>query len=188
MTEKDILKVKEFLNTRNYLGAYMLLKEREGDSDAIEYIGTSVNRIVDDLSDFARDKERVYYLRSILSMFFKEVPGLSAVYREQVRIGTDSFAPGSGIMKAFKDVADLSTGRKTPQEQIEETVEDVRTTIEDAADNLDGKKIENTVSDIFSLAEKGVKEGIKQMSGVIDAISRDRNKRDEDDEDESDKE
>jgi hypothetical protein len=176
--------VTRLISERNYVGAYLYLKEAELErAEYLELVGSLTAAIIDELSKTRRDdRERIYYLRSVLAWIFRDVPGLSSLYREQIRSAKGGSDLLEGLFRGVKNVGDVASGRKTMSDGIQDAAEDARRNVEDAADAVRGSDAGARIGEFLSSAERGIKTGIEQLG----AFFRDLNTSGSDGEPESD--
>jgi hypothetical protein len=174
MSEQNHIElIEKFIAERNYLSAYISLKEgtlsREKE---IEYIGKITQNILTDItySTGRKNKEKVYYYRSLLLMIFQEVPGLARVYRHQLQESRGLDSP-LNILKQLKNLADITTDNTELKESIENAIEDISDKIEDVKEDIEDKNLDEPIKDIFSLAEEGIKEGLKGFNNFLKNIT-----------------
>lgn len=157
--------VKDLIHQKNYLGAYQYIRELDVErAERSAAIGLVVTAIVEDLSVQPRqNRERVIYLRSILSYVFKEYPGLASLYREQLRIAQGKDDLISEVFKGFRNVADVAAGRKTVNEGVEEAAEDLR----DGFERTTGSSFD----DLGRNAEKVIRDGLEQVGNFFAGLN-----------------
>jgi hypothetical protein len=171
----DLDKIDVLMDEGNYLAAYLRLRRLSEDDPAREeYLGLIAMRIIDELGNQpARgNRERVFYLRSLLLSVFKEVPGLARLYKEQLYTAeqpVDSLGAFMKNMKAFNDVA---TGKRDMADVAEETIENIKNRMEDAGEEAQSADTDQQVKDFFDLAGEGLREGIKNVSSFFDSVSK----------------
>ena len=163
MDKDDMMfKIHEYLADKNYIAACLYLKNEEIPADTrYEITGVVAARIVDDLS-VEKSKEKVLYLRSILAWLLKDVPGLAATYREQLRLASGNQAFMQDILRGVRNFADAATGGAS---------ESVNEKVEEAADNLRPEVIQEKVRDFFSQAGVDIDDGIKRAQDFFDNLA-----------------
>lgn len=167
--------VSRLMGERNYLAAQLYLRDADIDaSERNELLGRLAGTVVDELSRTRReDRERVAYLRSVLSWVLREVPGLGSLYREQLRAiggGTDMM---SELSRGIQGVRDVLSGRKSVADGFGDATEEVRRTLEEAGERIrDGENPEQ-VAEFLTAAERGLKDGLDQLAGFFRALNRD---------------
>lgn len=162
---------------RNYVGAYMAVKQSAlAELDRTEIVGEMVSAIVDELSSVTRrqERERAIYLRSILAWIFRDFPGLSSLYREQVRLVHNRGDIASDMYQGFKNINDVASGRKAVSEGIEETVDQVRQNLEDAAESFRAGDTSESFHSFVSAAETGIRDSLTQMGRLFEGLNSDR--------------
>lgn len=167
-TEERMKRIQDMISDGNYVAAYTAIKESHMDDlDRTELTGKLVARIVDELSRCTRreDRERAVYLRTLLSWIFRDVPGLSTLYREQLRLAHRAEGDlASGIYRNFRTISDVAGGRKSVAEGFEETAEQIRAGFEEAAENLRSGDPAESVRSI-------VKEGLEQFGRFFESMN-----------------
>lgn len=162
---------------RNYVGAYMAVKQSGlAEIDRSEITGKMVSAIVEELGRCTRrdERERAIYLRSLLAWIFRDFPGLSSLYREQVRIVHNRGDFASDMYQGLKNINDVAGGRKGVSEGIEETVSQVRQNLEDAAENFRAGDTGESFRSFVSAAETGIRDGLTQMGQIFEGLNNDR--------------
>ncbi|TVQ22108.1 MAG: hypothetical protein EA383_16035 [Spirochaetaceae bacterium] len=174
-TEERIERIKGMIRDSNYVAAYTAIKESRLDElDRTELTGSMVAQIVDELSRCTKreDRERAVYLRTLLSWVFRDVPGLSALYREQLRLAHRSEGDfATGLYRNFRTMSDVAGGRKTIAEGFEETAENLRTGFEEAADNLRAGDPSESVKTFMNAAENTIKDGLEQFGRFFESLN-----------------
>lgn len=166
--------MSQMIAERNYVAAYLAIKDSGlSDVERHEYTGTLVTKIVDELGECSRrnERERVTYLRSLLAWIFRDVPGLSSLYREQLRLANTKGDFASDVYQGFKSFNEIAGGRKGVAEGIEETVDQVRRNLEDAADNFRSGDTSESVRSFVSAAEAGIRDGLTQMGRLFEQLN-----------------
>jgi hypothetical protein len=174
MPEQDnIGLIEKLLEQRNYLSAYLCLKETSLPREAeIEYTGKIVQNILNELgySTGRRDKEKVYFYRSLLLMIFQDVPGLARIYRRQLQFAQSPESP-LAFLKHLRALSDLSANKDDLRESIEDTIEDISEKIEDTREEVHDGRLDESVKDLFSFAEDSIKQGLKGFNEFINKIT-----------------
>lgn len=174
-TEERIDRIQEMIRDNNYVAAYTTIKEsRLDDIEKTELSGKLVARIVDELSRCTKreDREKAVYLRTILSWVFRDIPGLSTLYREQLRLahrGEGDFA--TDLYRNFRNISDVAGGRKSVAEGFEETAENIRVGFEEATENLRSGDPTETVRTFMSAAETTIKDGLEQFGRLFESLN-----------------
>ena len=121
MSEEDtIILIEKLLEERNYLSAYLCLKETSLPREReLEYTGKIVQDILNELgySSGRRNKEKVYFYRSLLLMIFQDIPGLARIYRRQLQTASEPESP-LAFLKHLKALTDLSSDKSDFKESI----------------------------------------------------------------------
>lgn len=174
-TEERIDRIQEMIRDNNFVAAYTTIKEsRLDDIDKTELSGKLVARIVDELSRCTKreDREKAVYLRTILAWVFRDIPGLSTLYREQLRLahrGEGDFA--TDLYRNFRNISDVAGGRKSVAEGFEETAENIRVGFEEATENLRSGDPTETVRTFMSTAETTIKDGLEQFGRLFESLN-----------------
>ncbi|MEW5815810.1 MAG: hypothetical protein AB1798_10515 [Spirochaetota bacterium] len=175
--------IEALIDGGNYLAAYLKIKNLpEDDPKKDELAGRVVMKIVEDLGNAQKKdaEEKVFYLRSLLIWIFKDVPGLSLIYRDQLKSSRKSSQPVLDFFNTLKEIGERPLQPQDVAQKIEETVLNIKQNIDDAAQRLNNDEVREQVRDLFTLAETGVREGLKQVSDIIDMIAKNqRNSKDE---------
>jgi len=127
------------LAARNYIAAYQYIKRQHPpEPEYSEYSGSLVSAVIDELSKVNKREEpdRVVYLRSILSWVFRDIPGLSSLYREQLRGGSSGGDTVSEVYRGIRNMNDVASGRKSLGEGVEDAFEQMRDNFEKVAGEL----------------------------------------------------
>ncbi|AFG37797.1 hypothetical protein [Spirochaeta africana] len=164
----DRKEIEDLLQQGSFLPAILALQE--GSLDPAErqmLLGSAADRIVAELDGLKREeRERRIYLRSLLQMVFRQVPGLAAVYRDQVRAvhGGD---PVQTLYKNFKTWSDVASGHKSVRDGVDDTAESVRQGFEDAGESMRSGEFSENLKGFFDLAEQGFKAGLKSIDDAL---------------------
>jgi hypothetical protein len=160
--ERDELesRVDDLVRERNYIGAYGRVK-RLPDSDGlrIDLTGKIANAVSEELSALrGQNPERQAYLRAQLAWVCRDVPGLSYLYREQIRSRNEA---SFDILKSIKD---LAVGRpEDAADRIKRGMEDVQESI---SSGQAGDQFQNLLKDV----ERNMRSGAQQVGNFIDSI------------------
>ncbi|MFP4509161.1 MAG: hypothetical protein ACLFNQ_03445 [Spirochaetaceae bacterium] len=174
-TEERIERIHEMIRDNNYVAAYTTIRESRLDEvEKTELSGKLVTRIVDELSRCTKreDREKAVYLRTLLSWIFRDIPGLSTLYREQLRLahrGEGDFA--TDLYRNFRNISDVAGGRKSVAEGFEETAENIRVGFEEAAENLRSGDPTETVRTFMTTAESTIKDGLEQFGRFFESLN-----------------
>lgn len=174
MNQQELLaSVTRALTEKNYVGAYLLLRESQLDRAVrYEYTGRIAATVVDELSRTRRDdRERIYYLRSLLAWIFKDVPGLAALYREQLRGTTGGNDWLGGFARGVNNIGDVASGRKTVGNGLQDAADDAYRQAERAAEQFAGTETGAQVNEFLSAAERGIRDGIGQLGNFFRALN-----------------
>ncbi len=166
-------RVSRLIEERNFLGAQLFLREAEiADDEKGELLGLLATAVVDELGRTRReDRERLAYLRSVLAWILREVPGLSGLYREQLREisgGADAFAD---LRRGLRSLGDVAAGRKSVSEGLSDATDEARRRFEEAADELGSGEPPEDVADFLAAAEKGIRGGLEQLGAFFRAMN-----------------
>ncbi len=170
MGETTAEKIARYIGEKNYLAAYMTVKNGGlTEDEKIETTGRLVTKILDDLSldSIKKNPERAVYLRSLLAWIFRDVPGLSSLYREQLRGVQDGGDPMMTLYKNLRVLNDVATGKKSFAEGVEESVDAVRRGFEDAPHG----DVSDSMKGFAEKAEDGVRRGFQQFTEFFDTIT-----------------
>ena len=165
--------VTRLIGERNHVGAYLSLKEAELErAEHVELVGAIATAIVEELSKTRRDdRERVYYLRSLLAWLFRDVPGLSSLYREQVREAKGGQDLLGDLFRGVRNVGDVASGRKSVSDGFQDAAEDAKRNVEDAADAVRGSDTGARIGEFLNSAEKGIKDGLDQLGSFFRSMN-----------------
>lgn len=172
--EETITFINKLLEQRNYLSAYLSLKEASVSREAeLEYTGKIVQDILSELSYSTgrRNKEKVYFYRSLLLMIFQDIPGLARIYRRQLHLANEPESP-LAFLKHLRALSDFSKDKNDLKESIEDTIEDISEKIEDAQEDIKDGRLDESVKDLFSFAEDSIKQGLKGFNEFIKRITK----------------
>ncbi|MBN2509686.1 MAG: hypothetical protein JXB03_05390 [Spirochaetales bacterium] len=161
-------KITRLISEKNYIGAYTLARA-EKDLQT-EYAGTIAQAVVDELGSLPSrgNRERVYYLRSILLWIFRDVPGLAPMYRSQVREGI--FADSSpDMLKMLYQFAAAST--RTVPRTADEAAEGVKETFDTVVDDITSGRADEKMRSFMDAAGEGLAAGLRGMSDFMDALA-----------------
>jgi hypothetical protein len=182
--ESLVAEVKRLLDESNYVAAGMLIRNSNADeAERYEAVGLAVAAVIGEL-ETERNRERIIFLRTMLSWFFREAPGLSSLYREQLRMIHGRPSPWQDISNIARLLGDLGAGGAggrpgAPPPDAEETAERVR----DFSDRLRerGEDFQEQVKDFFAQSGIDLDEGMKRANDFFDTFSGRRKKPDDDD-------
>ena len=165
MTSEQKSFFEDLISGKNYLGAYHYLKELDiPKAERSAYAGITAQAIADDLASQARsNRERIVFLRSLLTYVLKDFPGLASLYREQLRIAQGREDLLGDLFRGVRNAADVAAGRKSIEEGVEDAAEDFKETLDQ---NLGGG-FENLAKD----AEKTLRAGIESINSFFTSLS-----------------
>lgn len=167
--EKTLFDQERFeglLRDENWIGAWTYLKATKIErSEEGIMIGLLTNGLQKSLT-LARqkdDKEKLNYLRSLLSWVLREYPGLASLYREQLR---PSNLPGipDGLQDIWRDFNDILAGRKTLDEDFKERMRNA--SIHFSGEGVEGDAFANIARDAENELRKGM-EGVRDFLGSL---------------------
>ena len=157
--------ITRLIHESNFMGAYLYIKDADLEKDdRNELIGMLAGAVVDEISRTRRDdKERVYFLRSVLAWILRDVPGLSPLYREQLREqnGPDNLL--SVLTRGVRNIGDVATGRKRVSEGIQDAADEAKRNLDDAAESIRSGEAKERLDDFLSSAESGIRKGLDQL-------------------------
>jgi hypothetical protein len=161
------------IGEKNFLGAQLYLKRAEIESDEREeLIGLLAAAVVDELSLTRReDRERITYLRSVLSWVLREVPGLGSLYREQLREREGRTDLLGDVTRGFRNIGDVARGRKSFSEGVSDAADDMRRNFEDASERFRSGEASERAGDFLTNAEKSIKEGLDQIGNMFRSMT-----------------
>jgi hypothetical protein len=157
--------VTRLIHESNYVGAYLYLKDVELEKDdRYELVGMLATAVADEISQTRRDdKERIYFLRSVLAWILRDVPGLSALYREQLREQHGGNDLLSAVSRGMRNIGDMATGRKRVSEGIQDAADEAKRGLDDAAQSIRSGEAKERLNDFLSSAEGGIRKGLDQL-------------------------
>ncbi len=162
--------IEQLIEKENYLAVTAILKEwDEEDNYKHEIAGLLVQAILEEIKEKRGEKDRVIFLRTILIWVFRDYPGLSQIYRNQLREALYTGRPD--IASTLKNLGDLATGKRDIKEDLEDLVDNLKQNIEDAQENKKSDDVKETVTNIVELAEEGLKSGLDQVSKFMQNLS-----------------
>ena len=166
--ESLIDEVKRLLSDSNYVAAGMIVRECEApDKLRYEALGLAVGAAIDALT-VEKNRERIVYLRTILSWYFREVPELSRLYREQLRLIHGRNTPWQDLSKVMQFFRDLGAGSpdaeapKSGPERAKEFTDKFKEKSEEFQDQ---------VKDFFAQSGIDLDEGMKRANDFFGTIS-----------------
>jgi len=166
--------VTRLIEGSNHMGAYLYLKDAELDhDDYVELVGMLAGSVVDQLSRTRRDdRERIYYLRSILAWIMRDVPGLGTLYREQLR---DAAGGAAGLLGSFsrglRNAGDVASGRKSVSDGFQDAADDVRYNVEGAAEAVRSGEAGVRLNEFLHSAESSVRQGLDQLGDFFRTLN-----------------
>jgi hypothetical protein len=153
-------RVDGLLREKNYIGAYgRAQKLPESDGLRIDLTGKIANAISEELSALrGQNPERQAYLRAQLAWVCRDVPGLSYLYREQLRARTDA---NFDLLKSIKD---LASGRP------EDAADRLRRGVEDVQESINSGQAGDRIQGMLKDVERNMRDGAKQVGAFIDSM------------------
>jgi hypothetical protein len=165
--------VTRLIHESNFVGAYLYLRDVELEKDEHdELVGLLASAVAEEISRTRRDdKERVYFLRSVLAWILRDIPGLSALYREQLRTqhGGSDFL--STVARGMRNIGDVATGRKRVSEGIQEAADEARHNLDEAAEAIRSGEAKSRVNEFLNSAEQGLRQGLDQLGDFFRALN-----------------
>ncbi len=170
--EEELDHIRDMINNGNYLGAgRRILNLHEGEPERDDLLGEMAMAAVDELNNLSprSNGEKIYYLRSVLAWIFREVPGLSFLYRDQLKYSN----PGiESVFDFFKKRTHFPSSPEDAVETVKETVENIKQTVDDASEKISKEDIRKTTDDILQQAEKGIKDGVNMVSDFLKSMDK----------------
>jgi hypothetical protein len=167
--------VTRLIENSNHLGAYLYLKDAGLEHEEyVELVGELAGAVVDELSRTRRDdKERIYFLRSILAWILRDVPGLGSLYREQLRESRGGGGAGilGSVTRGFRNAGDVATGKKSVSEGLQDVADEVRQNMESAADSVNSGETGSRLNEFLNSAESGVRQGLDQLGDFFRTLN-----------------
>ncbi len=183
---------ERLVRERNYIAAYQYIKmTRPPEPEFSEHAGALASSIIEELARTNKREEadRVVFLRSILAWVFRDIPGLSTLYREQLRGAGSGGDPMSEVYRGVRNLNDMANGRKSVSEGIEDAFHQIRENVERVADQVRDRYNEysrgggthgaeesgerpDPVNDLLRSAEKGITQGLKQVGEFFENARR----------------
>lgn len=173
--ESLIDEVKRLLAERNYVGAGMIIRESEStDRERFEALGIAVGAIVTEL-EVEKNRERIVYLRTMLSWYFREAPGLSYLYREQLRMihgRPSAWQDLSNLAKFFRDLGAGAGagGRSGTEGSGGESTADRAKEFTDRFKSR-GEDFQEQMKDFFAESGIDLDEGMRRAGDFFDSLS-----------------
>lgn len=166
----DLLnEVRRLIEEKNYVGAGLAIRSTTApEAERNEAIGLAVAAVIGEI-DNEKNRERVVYLRSLLSWYFKEAPGLSYLYREQLKMahgrgGTDL----NSIFRFFRDIgASIAPGSAPDMDETAEKVKDFSERFRER-----GEDFQDQVKDFFAQSGIDLDEGMRRASDFFEGFTK----------------
>lgn len=165
MNDKQQEFFEELLASRNYLGAYHYLKELDSPGpERAAFVGILAQAIADDLASQARtNKEKIVFLRTVLSYVLKDFPGLASLYREQLRMAQGGGDPFAEVLRGVRNLGDVASGRKSLEEGFEDAAEDFKERVE--------QDLGKSLNTLGKEAQKSIKAGIESIGAFFSTLT-----------------
>jgi hypothetical protein len=162
--------IQSMTRSGNYLGAYSGIDLVEDELEKRELVGELVETMVIDLENqtMGKNKERVYYLRSLLLYIFRDYPGLSGIYRLQLR--SDEKSDLFGLFRGLGDAAKRTGEAMDVPNSVEDAVEALKRNVNEFADDVKSGQFNEKVKDFFSKAEESMRESFRHVNDVYDGM------------------
>ena len=157
--------VTRLIHESNFVGAYLFLKNAELEKDERdELVGLLASAVADEISQTRRDnKERIYFLRSVLAWILRDVPGLSSLYREQLREQTGGNDFLSTLSRGMRNIGDVATGRKRMSDGLQDAADEAKQNLEDAAQSIRSGEAKDRLGEFWNSAQDGLRTGLDQL-------------------------
>ncbi|GAB6091286.1 hypothetical protein [Spirochaeta dissipatitropha] len=166
-------RLNKLMEEKNYLAAILLLREiPQYSEDRQELPGLIAERLIEEIDSLSREKkERRLYLRSLLQMLMREVPGLAAIYRDQVRASSGENDPMQQVYKNVKNWSDVASGKKSFRDGVDDTAENVQQGFEQAGESIRSGEFSENLKGFFNVAEQGIQSGLKTLDSFFQGSS-----------------
>jgi len=176
--------VRRLLDEKNFVGVGMVIRASSApDSERFEALGLAIAAVNDALAG-EKNRERLAFLRTMLSWYFKEAPGLSHLYREQLRMIHGGGSGWNDLSRLFRMIRDFGSGGEATGSgpDIESTSERMR----DFTDEIKqkGEEFQDQVKDFFSASGIDLDEGMRRASEFFSGPKEPKDDREERDVDE----
>jgi hypothetical protein len=165
--ESLVDEVKRLLAEANYVAVGMMIRASEApDRMRYEALGLAVDSVVSAL-ETEKQRERIVYLRTMLSWFFREAPGLSSLYREQLRLihGRSGWQDLSNIARFFTDLSSGGSSSESFEERASSAKEFTERFKEKSED------VQEQVKDFFTQSGIDLDEGLRRAGDFFETIS-----------------
>ena len=165
MDEKDrFARIEELLDAGNYLAACLYIKDEKLNADnRHDLTGMIAMRILDDLAT-QKNREKITFLRSLLVWLFREIPGLSFVYREQLRYSTGASSPIGDVFRGLQWLGKSFSAGTPAGENSREKMDDVKQNVDDVIEGATGKSVQDHMNDFFSNPGGNVEDGLRKAA------------------------
>jgi hypothetical protein len=163
--------VEELIEDKNYLGAYSSLKSLDEDEEKV-MAGLLVSALIKDLDKARKEKrvEELHVLRSLILWIFRDYPGLSGIYRLQLR-GENK----ADLFKIFEDLGEFAKKAASGvdmENTVEDVVENVKQKAQDLNEDIQSGEAGKKVEDFMQKASETVQEGIRHVDEVFKTMSK----------------
>lgn len=152
--------VERLLREGNYIGAYSRVRALpESDPLRSELSGRVANAVASELqASRSAGSERVAYLRAQLAWVCRDIPGLSYLYREQLR------QREGGGNELLRSIQDLASGR------TDEVADRVRRNVEGVQESIASGEAQDRIQSFLKDAERNLRDGAKQVGSFLDSV------------------
>jgi hypothetical protein len=181
MSDTNIPEIERLIREKNYLAAYLLVKDSSiSKPAALEYTGKIVSGIIADMESGPARKDRTLYFRSLLLFIFEDYPALSRIYSRQIRLIEES-KPSFDILSTLRMLIDTAKDKDELKAKIEETFGNIKEKIEDTTQEVKDGTAQKKIEDFFYVAGEGIKEGLKQFSAFMQNLNKEQEDRNDQD-------
>jgi hypothetical protein len=171
MAEFDISALQRMMSDKNFLAAYMLLKDSTLSKESqYEYTGKIVTSIMSELAPGTSQRDKTLYYRSLLLYIFEDIPGLARIYQRQLRLLEENKA-SFDLLREIRGLVEASKDKDEFKAKLEDTFDNIKEKIDDTTEDIKDGTAQKKAEDFFYLAGEGIKEGLKQFSSFIKNIS-----------------
>lgn len=165
--------IERLLREKNYVGAYLTLREERIDPRGRnEYTGRIVERVMAELSSGTISPERAKYLHSVAGWIFRDVPGLASLYREQLRSPTTRTNLLGDLVDGVRGVGDVLSGKRSLPDEVDGVVQDAKERIADSVDRAARSAPAKGVDGFFDAASEGLRGGLERLGEAFDEMNR----------------
>jgi hypothetical protein len=171
MAELNLSTFKRLVSEKNFLAAYMLVKESTMQrEESLEHTGNLVKAIIDEMAERgARGDKNVFY-RSLLLFIFEDIPAFGRIYARQLRLLEESKS-SFDVLKNIRAIIDASNDKEELKAKIEETLSGIKEKIEDTTQDIRDGTAQQKMEDFFYVAGEGIKEGLRQFASFMKSMT-----------------